>query len=407
MSPKNPPTVILGVTGSIAAYKAADVARRLQDAGYTVQPVLSTSAREFIGALTFEAITGKKVPRSELWMTRGSKIGHIELLKHASAVIVAPATANIIAKHANGIADDLLSTVLAAAACPVVIAPAMNPDMYLSKVCQENLSRLKARGIVIVEPVHGPLACGDEGVGKLSDTKDIVRAVKDALASSTELSGVRAVVTVGGTVEHIDPVRVITNLSSGRTGMEIAAELLRRGASVTVIAGRTDVAAPTRAKVVSALSAQAMLEQCKKAAAVSDVLIMAAAVSDLTPAVRAASKIKKSSLGETFSLELRKNPDILTELGLLKKRGLLVGFAAETSDHIAAAKSKLVEKNADLFVANLVGRNDSDFGLATTTAAIIASQGRVRDLGNTTKEQLAVVLCDEIRKALKKRSGGR
>ncbi len=383
--------VVLGVTGGIAAYKAIEVCRRLVDAGAHVQPVLTKGATRFVGETTFSALASEPV-RSSLW-NEDDPIPHTTLGQGADAIVVAPATARLLADYAAGRSNDLLTATLIATRAPVVVCPAMHTEMWEHPAVQDNLAVLRRRGVHVVEPESGRLAGGDIGHGRLADPARIVAAV-EAVLVDPDLAGLSVLVTAGGTREAIDPVRFIGNRSSGKQGHAIAAAAARRGASVTLIttsehrgAGPIDV--------VPVSSAAEMHEAVMARADGADVIVMAAAVADFRPVVVAGEKIKKS--GGTPEIRLEPTVDILTELGRTKRPGqVLVGFAAETTDVAANARAKLVAKNADLLVANDVSASDVGFEHDTNEVVIYGAAGTVTEVSLTTKAAVAERVLDAV-----------
>ncbi|HTP64722.1 MAG TPA: bifunctional phosphopantothenoylcysteine decarboxylase/phosphopantothenate--cysteine ligase CoaBC [Geobacteraceae bacterium] len=386
-------TIVLGVTGGIAAYKAVELLRLLTKAGADVHVIMTAAAMEFVTPLTFQTLSMNPVSTSLFNLISEGEIGHITLADRADLVIIAPATANIVAKLANGIADDMLSTTVMATRAPVLVAPAMNVNMYQNPAYRENETRLKGRGVLFVEPARGLLACGWEGEGKLQEPQVIFAAAMAAL-SPKDLAGEKVLVTAGPTREEIDPVRFISNHSSGRMGYALAVAARRRGAEVTLVSGPTSLDEPCGVTVQHVVSAAAMRDAVLAGATASSIIIKAAAVADYRPAVRAATKIKKS--GGKQLLELVRNPDILAELGKKKGKRILVGFAAETGDLLKNAGKKLAEKNLDMVVANDVSIPGAGFNVATNIVKLLYRDGRVEDLPIMEKEELADVILDRI-----------
>ena len=369
--------IALGVTGGIGAYKAVEVARGLQKRGHDVVAVMTHSATRFVGAVTFEAITRRHVITDQFEIGMNAEIEHIALASTIDLLLIAPATANIIAKLAHGIADDFLSTLYTATRAPLLLAPAMNTQMLEHQAVRANLDTLAARGARFVDPGEGYLACGWIGKGRLAEPDEIVAAAEAILRPEGPLRGQRVLVTAGPTYEDVDPVRYIGNRSSGRMGYAIAAEAARRGAEVTLVTGPTTIEAPAVRQIVKVRSAAEMHEAVMALAGEMQVVVMAAAVADYAPAARAEQKVAKD--GETLTLLLRKTPDILGELGqrrVAKGGGpLLVGFAAETEDVVAHATLKRERKHADLIVANDVSRSDAGFDVDTNAVTIVGAEG--------------------------------
>ena len=391
-------TIILGVTGSIAAYKAADVASKLTQAGARVEVVMTESATRFITPLTLSSITGRPVISSMWELTSEFNIEHVALAEAADVVAITPATANIMAHLVTGIADDMLTCTVLATKAPIVLAPAMDENMFKNPVTQENLAKLKARGFVIVGPSYGRLASGKMGQGRLAEASQILDTIKQVLGRSGDLAGRLVVVTAGGTREPIDPVRYIGNRSSGKMGYAIAEAARDRGAQVSLIA-TTVLAEPAGidiTQVETALEMKTVVAQVVKDA---DALIMAAAVADYRPKSFTKAKIKKES--SSLTLELIRTPDILTEV---KGNFIRVGFAAETEDLLANAQKKLKEKQLDLIVANNITDKESGFGVNTNKVTMIPRNGRVKDLPLLTKREVADKVLDRVVGLLSKRS---
>jgi phosphopantothenoylcysteine decarboxylase/phosphopantothenate--cysteine ligase len=386
--------VALGVCGGIAAYKAVEVLRGLQRAGCTVRVAMTKRACEFVQPLTFRALSGSHVIVDDYAPDNPDPIAHITFSQTVDLLIVAPATANIIAKFANGVADDFLSSTYLACTAPVLIAPAMNTTMWEHPATQRNLQQLRADGVHFVEPDAGEMACGTIGPGRLSEPERIVRAALQILAPTKDLSGERFLITVGATREEIDPVRFISNRSSGKMGFALAEAALRRGAAVTVVAGVTTVDPPDGVRVVKAFSAEEMLKAVASEAGRASVFIGAAAIADYRPAQRAEQKIKKSN--ESITLTLERTPDVLSQVAASRANGMLVvGFAAETENVLDNAKEKLRSKKLDVIVANDVSRADSGFDTATNKIAIITNNDSV-ELPLMTKSEAADRILDAI-----------
>jgi phosphopantothenoylcysteine decarboxylase/phosphopantothenate--cysteine ligase len=388
------PVVVLGVTGCIGAYKACEVLRELQRREVDVHVVMTGAATRFVTPLTFEALSRHPVFHDQ-WAPGGGEIRHIGLADAADLLLVAPATANILGKLARGIADDALSTLYLATKAPVVVAPAMNVNMFEHPAVQENLQTLRARGVRVVEPGSGYLACGWLGKGRLAEVPEIVEATMAALERRRDLEGERVLVTAGPTVEDVDPVRFVSNRSTGRMGYRLAEAARDRGARVTLVSGPTSLAAPAGVLVVSVRSALEMQRAVEEHAAEATVVVAAAAVSDYRPAAPLPSKQKKT--GRDVTLELVANPDILKALGERKGSRLLVGFAAETDDLLANARAKLEAKNLDLIVANEVGSEGTGFGGETNAAVLLRRDGTRKGVGLTSKRELADLILDEVR----------
>jgi phosphopantothenoylcysteine decarboxylase/phosphopantothenate--cysteine ligase len=385
------PTVVLGVTGCIAAYKACEVLRELQRCEVDVHVVMTEAATRFVGPMTFEALSRHPVFHDQWALGANSDIRHISLADGADLLLVAPATANIIGKMARGIADDALSTLYTATKAPTVVAPAMNVNMYDHPAIQENLAILRSRGVGVVEPGTGHLACGWLGRGRLAEVADVVEAALGALARRRDLAGQTLLVTAGPTVEDIDPVRFLSNRSSGTMGYRIAEAARDRGARVILVSGPTGCPAPAEIEVVPVRSAEEMGRAVDEHLEEATVVVAAAAVADFRPESVAGAKLKK---GEgPLTLKLVRTPDILGGLGERKGDRLLVGFAAETEDLVSRARAKLEAKRLDLVVANEVG---VAFGGETSAAVLIRGEGPPVDVPLVSKRELADRICDEI-----------
>ena len=392
----------LGVAGGIGAYKAVEVARGLQKRGHDVVAIMTAAATRFVGPVTFEAITRRRVITDQFEPGANSDIEHIALASTIDLLLVAPATANIIGKFANGIADDFLSTLYTATRAPVLLAPSMNTQMFSHEAIRHNLDVLASRGVGFVEPGAGYLACGWIGKGRLAEPDEIVAAVEAMLTPGGPLKGQRVLVTAGPTHEDIDPVRYVGNRSSGRMGFAVAAEAARRGARVTLVAGPTSADPPAGADVIRVRGAAEMHQAVLERAEAADVVIMAAAVADYAPDSRAAQKIPKSS-GDTMTIVLKKTPDILGDLGsrrVASGRGpLLVGFAAETEHLISRATEKLRQKRVDLIVANDVSRSDAGFDVDTNAVTIVGDEGQ-ETLPLQSKARVAAAILDRVERLL-------
>jgi phosphopantothenoylcysteine decarboxylase/phosphopantothenate--cysteine ligase len=390
--------IALGVSGGIGAYKAVEVARGLQKQGHDVTAVMTRSARRFVGPVTFEAITRREVITDQWKPGANADIEHISLASTADLLLIAPATANIIGKFANGIADDFLSSLYVATTAPVLMAPAMNTNMFAHPAVIRNLETLAARGVKFVEPGEGYLACGWIGKGRLAEPAEIVEAAVQMLRPTGPLVGLRVLVTAGPTVEDIDPVRFIGNRSSGKMGYALAAEAAARGARVTLVSGPVKLPAPKVENVVHVRNAAAMHEAVMARASEADVVIMAAAVADYTLAAPNAEKIAKSD--GPLTLTLTRTRDILADLGQLPSRReagrpVLVGFAAETHDLIAHAQGKLARKNVDLIVANDVSRPGVGFEGDTNAVTLVTAEG-VEEVPLQSKSAVAGRILDRI-----------
>jgi phosphopantothenoylcysteine decarboxylase / phosphopantothenate---cysteine ligase len=382
--------VLLGVSGGIAAYKAALVARLLKAGGADVTVVLTEAATRFIGPDTFSALTGEPAHTS-LW-ERPGEVLHVRIAREADVAVVVPATANVLAKLAHGHADDLLSATLLEATCGLVIAPAMHSGMWEHPATQANVATLRERGVTFVGPATGPLAHGDEGIGRLEEPEDVVAAVRGALAPQ-DLAGRTLLLTSGPTHEPIDPVRFVGNRSTGKMGAALAAEALRRGATVTVVLG-PGASAPPGGEVVPVQTAEEMRDAVLARFDDADAVVMAAAVADFRPKAVADEKLKKDA--GVPELHLEPTPDILSELGERRTDQVLVGFAAETEDLERAGRRKLESKHLDLVVVNLVGRDGTGFGSDTNEAMILAADGDDVPLRRWTKRELASAVVERV-----------
>lgn len=393
--------VVLGVTGGIAAYKACELTSRLRKAGAQVYVVMTHHACEFVSPLTFETLSNHPAVADTFQRPATWEVEHIAVAKRADVFVIAPATANILAKMAHGIADDMLSTTVLATRAPVLVAPAMNTGMWENAATQENVETLRRRGVRFIGPEGGFLACGDSGAGRMSEPAAIFDAIADALSPRRDMEGLHVLVTAGPTQEKIDPVRYISNRSSGKMGYAIAEAAQRRGARVTLISGPTSLVSPQGVEKVSILSTQdlyeAMLERCPSA----DIIIQAAAPADFTPALAADQKIKKQGDGG-LTLTLRQTPDVAAQVGRMKKPGqTLVGFAAETNDVLSNAQGKLEKKNLDMIVANDVTAPGAGFDVDTNIVTFVTRSG-LETLPCLPKRQVADELLD---RAMKLRKG--
>jgi phosphopantothenoylcysteine decarboxylase/phosphopantothenate--cysteine ligase len=380
-------SVLFGVTGGVAAYKAVELIRRLKDEGASVTVIMTEAAKKFIAPLSLEIASQNKV-YSDLF---SDPMVHITLPAHADVMVVAPATANTIGKFARGFADNLLTTCLLSYTGKVVIAPSMNWRMYENHLFQENLRYLLSRGVIQVGPEKGSLACGEEGIGRMSDISEIIEAIKSAI-SQKDLVEEKVLVTAGPTREYLDPVRFLTNRSTGKMGYAIARAALRRGAEVTLISGPSAVTQPKGVKFFSVETAVDMFNAVNRELTSSTVLIMSAAVSDFMPVEKAEEKIEKS--GELL-LRLRRTPDILAEIGKKKNRPFIIGFAAETGEKIERAKRKLKEKNMDMIIFNDVTKADSGFEVDTNSVVIIDRDKEIR-MPLLSKESVADTILDRF-----------
>jgi phosphopantothenoylcysteine decarboxylase/phosphopantothenate--cysteine ligase len=395
--------VALGVTGGIGAYKAVEVARELQKRNHDVVAIMTRSARKFVGEVTFEAITRHRVITDQWARGANADIEHISLASSANLLLVAPATANVIGKFANGIADDFLSSLYLATRAPVLMAPAMNTNMLEHDAVRRNMAALEKRGVRFVDPGAGYLACGWIGKGRLAEPEAIAEAADRLLRPTGSLLGKLVVVTAGPTLEDIDDVRFIGNRSSGRMGYAVAAEAARRGARVVLISGPSRLDPPPAAEVVGVRSANQMRDAVAKVAGDADIIVMAAAVADYTPANGPFDgKIEKGPDASQLSLTLVRTPDILAELGRRRSgasRPVLIGFAAESGDPVARGREKLRRKSADMIVANDISRSDAGFDVETNAATLINADGEeVFPLGQKT--ELASRILDRAERML-------
>ena len=385
-------TIVLGITGGIAAYKGADIASKLTQAGAKVRVIMTKSALEFVTPLTFHSLTMNSVVTNIFNMTGEKRISHVATGEAADVVVIAPATANIIAKLANGIADDMLTCTVLATRAPVIVAPAMHAAMFQNPVTQENIARLKARGVTIIEPAVGRLASGGIGPGRLPETEVIIGTIQKVLGRNGDLAKRRIIVTAGGTQEPIDPVRIISNRSSGKMGYALAEAARDRGAEVVLITAPTALPKPVGVEVVAVETASQMKEAVEKAVAQADALLMAAAVADYQVKSVAKSKIKKEA-GGGLTLELVRTPDILSEV---KGNFVRVGFAAESEDLIENARKKLESKRLDLIVANDVTEPGSGFGSDTNKVTLLGKDGKAESLPLLPKRNLADKILDKV-----------
>lgn len=380
-------TVLLGISGGIACYKAAELTSLLVKQHADVHVIMTKGATEFMTPLTFEALTGNKVHTDIFDKDSGTEIPHISLSEKADVLIIAPATANVAAKAANGIADDMLTSLILASSCPKIIAPAMNTRMYDNPVTQDNLNKLRSYGWDVITPDEGRLACGTTGRGKLPSPERLLDAVLHHTAKNKDMAGLKVLVTAGATREAIDPVRFITNHSTGKMGYAIAENAALRGAEVTLITGKTELSAPYGVKVIEISSAKEMFEAVKENSDNTDIIIKAAAVADYRPKSVSEDKIKKSE-GEAV-IELERTDDILKHLGAHKKEGqLLCGFSMETRDLLENSRKKLKAKNLDMICANSLKTEGAGFGTATNVITVI-TENEETELPLMTKKEAA------------------
>lgn len=384
--------VVLGVTGGIACYKSCEIVSRLKKLGFDVDVIMTQHACEFVQPLTFETLSSRPVVTDMFDRKHPWEVEHISLAKKASVFVIAPATANIIGKLANGIADDMLSTTAMATKSKVIIAPAMNTNMYENPVVQENMQKLRQRGYIFVEPVAGRLACGDVGKGKMAEPVEIVEKIKEVLSEKQDLLGKKILVSSGATSQPIDGVRCITNYSSGKMGCAIAQNAADRGAEVTLVLGLHSCKVPQNVKIINVGTTDDMFEAVKDNYQQNDVVIMAAAPSDYKPAQTIKNKLK----GNSIELKLEKNVDIAKYIGENKtEKQTLVIFAAETENLVENAKGKLKNKRADMVVANDVTKEGAGFNVDTNIATFISANEQ-KSMDKMTKDQLAVAILDEV-----------
>lgn len=386
--------IILGVTGGIAAYKAAELLRLLVKAGAEVHVVMTRSAQEFITPLTFQTLSGNPVHTELFNLIQEQEIGHISLADRADLLLVAPATANLIGKVANGLADDLLTTTIMATRAKVLFAPAMNSNMWQNPIYRNNQAKLESFGYHFIEPLYGDLACGWQGQGKLPDPQAIFNTAQTLLGGH-DLTGKTVLVTAGPTREEIDPVRFLSNYSSGKMGYAIACAARDRGARVILISGPVTLPEPQGIETVQVVSARQMYHAVMERAGQADIIIKAAAVADFRPVVRSDQKVKKTGT-ESALIELQRNPDILAELGKQKGSRILIGFAAETEDLLKHAREKLEGKNLDMIVANDVTQEGAGFDCDTNIVRLLTADGKVEDFPEMTKAEVAEILLDRI-----------
>lgn len=392
--------IIIGVTGGIAIYKTLDLISKLKKENANVEVIMTKAATEFIAPLTFQTMSQNRVHFDMFGLVNEMEVEHISLAKKADVILVAPATANTIGKIANGIADNLLTTVIMATSKKVVFAPAMNTQMYKNPILQNNISRLRELGYEFINPGEGRLACGDEGTGKMAEPLQIIEYLK-SFFTEKDLIGKKIIITAGPTQEAIDPVRYITNRSSGKMGYAIAKEASRRGADVVLIAGPTDLDIPDGVKFERITTTQEMLEKINLYFDDADVLIKAAAPSDYKPTHFSDKKIKKEIGKDIMEIDFEKNPDIAAYFGAKKKKNqLIVGFAAETDDLLENASKKIQTKNLDFIIANDVTMEGAGFEVDTNIVSIIYKDGTIENLPIMEKSELAKIIIDRIKNIL-------
>lgn len=395
--------IVLGVTGGIAVYKAVDLVSRLRKQGCQVRVVMTEHAQQFVTPLTFKEISGNQVAVSMWSSNQEFNVEHIALANWADAFVVAPATANILAKMAYGLADDLLSTTLLAAQAPIIVCPAMNTGMYENAVTQENLAKLSGRGVTVMPPAVGKLACGTSGAGRLPEPQEIVEFINAFFAKREgDLRGLKVLVTAAGTREPIDPVRFVGNRSSGKMGYAVAQMAAERGAEVLLVSGPSALTIPANVKAVKVETTNEMLEACLAAYDQVDIVIKAAAVADYRPRDVAEQKIKKKT-DDALTVVMDKNPDILKTLGAKKTHQVLVGFAAETQNLLENARDKVVKKNLDMIVANDVTAAGAGFNADTNIVKFLYANGEVRSLEQMPKVDVANCILDEALKIRQQR----
>lgn len=392
--------IVLGVTGGIAAYKSAEIVSRLRHLGARVHVIMTRNATKFVSPLTFQTLSANPVVTDTFDAPEYWNVEHVALAKLAEVFVIAPATANILAKMACGIADDMLSTTVLATKAPIIAAPAMNTGMWTAAATQANISMLRERGVQFIGPDSGILACGDEGAGRMSEPEEIVAEIDRILNAPRDLSGLKVLITAGATRERLDPVRFLTNDSSGKMGFALAEAARDRGAEVTVVCGSVSVPVPYNTDIIRIESAENLLETMSEQAPLQDIIIQAAAVADYRPLYKADQKIKKKK-GQEMILTLVENPDVAREVGKMKKPSqTLVGFAAETNRVQENAKEKLDKKNLDLIVANDVTVAGAGFNTDTNIATLISKKG-IAEYPLMSKRKLADIILDtvlEIRK---------
>ena len=394
--------IVLGVTGGIAVYKAVDLVSKLRKEGAEVRVVMTESAAKFVTPLTFKEISGNAVAVSMWAETQEFNVEHIALADWADLLVVAPATANILAKAANGIADDLLSTVLLASKTPIILCPAMNCQMYDNPITQNNLKKLADYGFVIMQPARGYLACGTSGIGRLPEPAEIISFTKNFISHKEgDLKGLKILVTAAGTREPIDPVRFVGNRSSGKMGYAVAQAAAERGADVVLVSGPSSLNPPPNVEIVNVETTREMMDAVLAKYAEMDIVIKAAAVADYCPHEVAEQKIKKAT-DDALTIVLDKNPDILKKLGELKTKQFLVGFAAETQNLLANATEKIKKKNLDMIVANDVTMAGAGFNYDTNVVKFLFPDGEVKNLEKMSKLEVAQVLLDEVKTARNK-----
>ena len=393
--------IVLGVSGGIAAYKACELTSRLKKQGAEIDVIMTEAATKFVAPLTFQSLSLNKVTVNMFDEPKYWEIGHIALAKKADVFVIAPASANIIGKIANGIADDMLTTTVMATKAPVVIVPAMNTNMYENVIVQKNIETLKNLGYHFIEPGEGRLACGDVGKGKMAEPEEIEKYIENLLNSNNDMAGITVLVTAGPTRESLDPVRFITNRSTGKMGFAIAQAAAERGANVILVSGPTNIATPKNVKRIDIESAAEMYNKVIENFYEADIIIKSAAVADYAPLDVSEQKIKKS--GDSLTIQLKKNKDILFELGKIKGEKILIGFAMETEALVDNAKEKVKKKNLDFIVANDLKTEGAGFGTDTNVVKIIDSEGKIENIDIMQKSKLADVILDKAMELNKKK----
>lgn len=395
----NGKTVVLGITGSIAAYKMANIASALIKRGADVHVIMTEHATKFIHPITFETLTGHKCLTETFDRNFQFHVAHVSLAKQADVMLIAPASANVIGKMAHGIADDMLTTTVLACKAPVLVAPAMNTNMLSNSIVQENIHFLAQHGMTIIEPDAGRLACGDTGSGKLAKEEVLIAHIEKALVTNKDLEDKKVLVTAGPTQEAIDPVRYITNHSSGKMGYAIAKAAANRGAQVTLVSGKTSLETPLGVERINVVSAKDMYEAVTKCASEQDIIVKAAAVADYRPILVQTQKIKKSEA--SMALELEKTDDILQQIGSAKPEGQFIcGFAMETEQLLERAEEKRKRKNLDMIVANSIAQEGAGFQEDTNIVTILTEQGQ-KPVAKMSKDAIANIILDEIGKCMK------
>ena len=390
--------IVVGITGGIAAYKSAELVREFIRREADVRVIMTKNATEFITPLTLQTLSGNSVFCDMFSLIRESEIAHVALAEYGDMMVIAPATANVIGKIASGIADDLLTTTIMATKAPVLICPAMNTNMHTNVVVKENIEKLMARGYLFVEPAYGELACKSEGMGRLAEVSEIVEEVESILTVK-DLKGERILVTAGPTREPFDPVRYITNYSSGKMGYALARIAGRRGAEVTIISGPSSLPVPRGVRFIPISSAVEMRNAVMENLEASTVIVKAAAVADYRPAVYSNAKIKKQD--GPLSISLERNPDIISEVGKRKEGRILVGFAMESENLIENAKAKMLEKNMDLIIANDLTKEGAGFQTDTNIVKILSRDEKIEELSLMDKTEVADRILDRVKSLLK------